>query len=49
MDDRDPLKNESFLKGVFGKLFADKGYLSKELVRLVFTDGRKEKEAGRIF
>jgi hypothetical protein len=24
-------------------------YFSKELVRLVFTDGMKEKEAGRIF
>nr|WP_244278825.1 transposase [Pedobacter suwonensis] len=28
MDDREPLKNERFLKAVFGKLFADKGYIS---------------------
>jgi len=39
VDDRDPLKNEGFLKNVFGKLFADKGYISKKLVVILFTDG----------
>jgi hypothetical protein len=39
VDDRDPLKNEEFLKNVFGKLFADKGYISKKLVKILFTDG----------
>ena len=39
VDDRDPLKNEGFLKAVFGKLFADKGYISKELHKLLFVDG----------
>jgi hypothetical protein len=39
VDDRDPLKNEGFLKNVFGKLFADKGYISKKLVEILFTDG----------
>lgn len=39
VDDRDPLKNEGFLKSVFGKLFADKGYISKKLVEILFTDG----------
>lgn len=39
VDDRDPLKNEGFLKNVFGKLFGDKGYISKQLVELLFTDG----------
>lgn len=39
VDDRDPLKNEGFLKNIFGKLFGDKGYISKELVKILFTDG----------
>jgi hypothetical protein len=38
-DDRDPLKNEAFLKNIFGKLFGDKGYISKELVKILFTGG----------
>ena len=37
VDDREPLKNESFLKAVFGKLFGDKGYISKELHKLLFV------------
>src|SRR5690606_16073801 len=28
VDDREPLKNEGFLKGIFGQLLADKGYMS---------------------
>ena len=39
VDDRDPLKNESFLKAVFGKLFADKGYISQKLQQMLFVDG----------
>ena len=31
VDDREPLKNEGFLRNVFGKLFADKGYIGKQL------------------
>ena len=39
VDDREPLKHESFLKAVFGKLFADKGYISQKLTEILFTDG----------
>lgn len=38
-DDREPLKNEGFLKGIFGKLFADKGYISKKISDILFVDG----------
>ncbi|GGE43060.1 hypothetical protein GCM10010832_23780 [Psychroflexus planctonicus] len=37
--DREQLKNEGFLKGIFGKLFADKGYISKKLEKLLFVEG----------
>lgn len=33
-----PLKNERFLKAVFGKLFADKGYISKKLTQILFVN-----------
>ena len=39
VDDREPLKNEGFLKAVFGKLFGDKGYISEELQKILFVDG----------
>lgn len=39
VDDREPLKNEGFLRSVFGKLFGDKGYISKKLVEMLFTGG----------
>jgi hypothetical protein len=39
VDDREPLKNERFLKAVFGKLYADKGYISEKLQQLLFVDG----------
>jgi hypothetical protein len=39
VDDREPLKNEGFLQQVFGKLFADKGYISEKLNKLLFVDG----------
>ncbi|MFC3361603.1 IS982 family transposase [Pedobacter fastidiosus] len=35
--DRQPLKNENFLKAVFGKLFADKGYISEQLAKILFV------------
>lgn len=38
-DDREPLKKENFLKAIFGKLFADKGYISEKLARILFVDG----------
>lgn len=37
--DQDSLKNEGFLKDIFGKLFGDKGYISKKLQKLLFVDG----------
>jgi len=39
VDDRTPLKNKSFLDKIFGKLFADKGYIGKELMQMLFVDG----------
>lgn len=38
VDDREPMKNEGFLRNIFGKLFADKGYISKQLVNILFVD-----------
>lgn len=38
VDNREPLKNEGFLQQVFGKLFADKGYISEKLSKLLFVD-----------
>ncbi len=39
VDDREPLKNEGFLRKIFGKLYGDKGYISKKLTQLLFVDG----------
>ncbi len=39
VDDRKPLERERFLKKIFGKLFADKGYISKKLSKILFIDG----------
>jgi len=39
VDDRSPLKNESFLKSVFGRLFGDKGYISKKLYKILMDKG----------
>lgn len=33
------LKNEGFLKDIFGKLFANKGYIGAKLTELLFLDG----------
>lgn len=39
VDDRAPLKEENFLKKIFGSIYGDKGYLSKELASLLFDQG----------
>lgn len=39
VDDRTPIKQDNFLKKIFGSLYADKGYLSKELAALLFDQG----------
>jgi hypothetical protein len=39
MDDREPLKNKRFHEKLFGKLFADRGYISQSLFERLFIDG----------
>lgn len=39
VDDREPLKNKRFVEKITGKLYGDKGYLSKELTSILFVDG----------
>ena len=39
VDDRKPLYKPSFIKKLFGKLFGDKGYISKDLFSLLFSNG----------
>lgn len=39
VDDRAPLKNKNFHDKIFGKLIADKGYISKTLFDNLFIDG----------
>jgi hypothetical protein len=39
VDDREPLKNKRFVNELKGKLYADKGYISKALTELLFMDG----------
>lgn len=39
VDDREPLKSFDFHKRIFGKLFGDKGYISKDLFEQMFIDG----------
>ncbi len=39
VDDRQPLKDTKFLKKIWGKLYADKGYVSKQLFENLFIDG----------
>ena len=38
-DDREPLRNKSFVRALKGKLYADKGYISKGLTQILFMDG----------
>lgn len=37
--DRSPLKQGNILKRIFGSLYSDKGYISKELVEMLFDQG----------
>lgn len=39
VDDREPLKNANFLNKIYGKLFADKGYIGQRLFDQLFVDG----------
>ena len=39
VDDRKPLQSKSFIKKLFGKLFGDKGYISKSLFENLFANG----------
>lgn len=39
VDDREPLKEGNILNEIFGKLYADKGYISKNLASMLFEDG----------
>ena len=38
MDDREPLKDRDFTRKLFGKLFADRGYISQDLFEMLFVD-----------
>ena len=38
VDDREPLRNDYFTKKLFGKLFADRGYISRDLFEQLFLD-----------
>lgn len=39
VDDRQPLKDKAFHDRVFGKIFADRGYIGKDLFEKLFVDG----------
>ena len=39
VDDRQPLKDKTFHDKVFGKIFADRGYIGQELFEQLFVDG----------
>ncbi len=39
VDDRTPLKKKNFLDKIYGKLYADKGYIGKDLMQILFVDG----------
>lgn len=39
VDDREPLKEGNLLNRIFGNLYADKGYISKNLAAMLFEDG----------
>lgn len=39
VDDRKPLSDMNLHKRIFGKLFGDKGYISKDLFEQLFVDG----------
>ena len=39
VDDRKPLEYKAFIDFIYGKLFGDKGYISKNLFQRLFVDG----------
>ena len=39
VDDRKPLENMKLHRNVFGKLYGNKGYISKDLFEQLFVDG----------
>lgn len=39
VDDRQPLKDKTFHDRVFGKIFADRGYIGQDLFEQLFVDG----------
>ena len=39
VDDRKPLEYKAFIEFIQGKLFGDKGYISKNLFQRLFVDG----------
>ena len=39
VDDRNPLNDKRFIRKLYGKRYADKGYIDKKLVKGLFTDG----------
>ena len=39
IDDRFPLKYENFVREIYGKIVADKGYISQELFNELFVNG----------
>ena len=39
VDDREPLRNKSFIEQIFGKLVGDKGYICKDLFSKLFVNG----------
>ena len=39
VDDREPLKCDSFIEEIYGKLVGDRGYISKDLFCKLFIDG----------
>lgn len=38
IDDREPLRDKSFTDKLFGKMFADRGYISQDLFEYLFVD-----------
>jgi hypothetical protein len=38
VDDRTPIKESNFLNEIIGSLYADKGYISKEITQMLFND-----------
>ena len=38
VDDREPLKDKRFTQRLFGKLFADRGYICQNLFEMLFVD-----------